>query len=195
MALATGNYLTFLDSDDRLQPDAYALLVGSLERTGSDFAVGCYRRFNSTRSWPAAAWIRDAHDQTRTRISIDDHPQALVNAVPWSKVYRRSFWQEQGLRFEVGMLYEDQATSAAAYARARRFDLLSTVTHDWRSREDRSSISQQMQSTDGLRQRFDAAEQTMAELAVAAAPAVQRARLVQLLSQRPAALHRRGAGR
>ena len=182
IAAATGTYLTFLDSDDRVHPTAYRLMVETLERTGSDFAVGCYRRFDSRRSFPAARWIRDAHERTRLRTSVEQFPAALVNAVPWSKVYRSSFWREAGLAFPPGVLYEDQATSARAYARARRFDLLSTVTHDWRAREDRSSISQQLSSTPGLVERFAAVEQTLAELREATTARVVDARVVQLLS-------------
>src|SRR4051812_36101890 len=37
---ATGELLAFVDSDDLLTPDAYKLMVGSLDETGSDFATG-----------------------------------------------------------------------------------------------------------------------------------------------------------
>src|SRR5215212_2354684 len=42
---ATGEFLWFLDSDDMLTPDAFALLRGALEETGSDFATGNVLRF------------------------------------------------------------------------------------------------------------------------------------------------------
>ena len=37
---AGGEFLAFLDSDDMLLANAYELLVGALDRTGSDFATG-----------------------------------------------------------------------------------------------------------------------------------------------------------
>ena len=37
---AKGEFLVFLDSDDALPPNAYELLVGALDQTGSDFATG-----------------------------------------------------------------------------------------------------------------------------------------------------------
>src|SRR4051812_17957240 len=40
IAAASGEYLAFVDSDDRLPVDAYARLLGTLEATGSDFATG-----------------------------------------------------------------------------------------------------------------------------------------------------------
>ena len=45
---ATGRYLAFADSDDLLDLHAYELLVGSLDKTGSDIACGGVRRFRST---------------------------------------------------------------------------------------------------------------------------------------------------
>src|SRR5204863_120826 len=37
---AKGEFLAFLDSDDMLPPNAYELLLGALDSTGSDFASG-----------------------------------------------------------------------------------------------------------------------------------------------------------
>jgi CDP-glycerol glycerophosphotransferase len=37
---AQGEFLVFLDSDDALPPNAYELLVGALDESGSDFASG-----------------------------------------------------------------------------------------------------------------------------------------------------------
>ena len=41
--LARGEFLAFLDATDTVPPTAYASLVGSLRRTGSDFAAGAVR--------------------------------------------------------------------------------------------------------------------------------------------------------
>ena len=41
---ARGRYITFLDSDDTIPTTAYQQMVDTLERTGSDFALGAVRR-------------------------------------------------------------------------------------------------------------------------------------------------------
>jgi CDP-glycerol glycerophosphotransferase len=157
IAAATGDYLAFVDSDDRLARRAIGTVMRSLRRTGSDFAVMSYRRMNSETTWPAGEWIRAVHAQARPAVRLTDFPDVLVNAVAWSKVYRRSFWDAAGLRFQEGVLYEDQAVSAEAYAKASAFDVLPDVLYDWRVREDRSSISQQVATENDLRERFGAA--------------------------------------
>lgn len=154
---ATGEYLTFVDSDDLVTKTAYATAMTALLGTGSDFAVFGYRRFNSSRRWNAAPWIRAAHAETRLATTVEEFPQAMVNAVAWSKVYRREFWDATGLSFPEGVLYEDQPVSTRAFAAARTFDLLAQSPYLWREREDASSISQQVREIADLRARFAAA--------------------------------------
>ena len=50
---ASGEYLAFVDSDDVLPLHAYELLLGALEKSGSDFATGNVHRFTSAGTKPA----------------------------------------------------------------------------------------------------------------------------------------------
>ncbi|SDT42693.1 CDP-glycerol glycerophosphotransferase [Microlunatus soli] len=179
---ARGSFLMFIDSDDVLKPDAIRTYVRTLRRTGSDFAVGCYERMNSTQTWPAAWWIRSTHRFSRLGTTLVESPDACVNAVAWSKFYRRSFWEKNGFAFPVGVLYEDQALSTRAYATAAKFDILATVTYGWRVREDRSSITQQSTALNDLRARLHALENSLAELDRPDLQHVRNVRLGQYLS-------------
>ena len=147
---ARGEFLTFVDSDDVVQPDAYTSAIGALQESGSDFAVNHYDRLDKDRRRPSARWIRRAHSERRLGVTVDGYPDAMVNAVAWSKTYRRRFWDEAGLSFPVGKLYEDQPVSMAAFAKARSFDVLPDVGVSWRIRHDRSSISQKSSSPTNL---------------------------------------------
>ncbi|WP_168207518.1 bifunctional glycosyltransferase/CDP-glycerol:glycerophosphate glycerophosphotransferase [Microlunatus elymi] len=179
---ARGTFLMFMDSDDVLRPDAIRTYVRTLRQTGSDFAVGSYDRLNSNQTWPAAWWIRSAHRFSRLRTNLVESPDICVNAVAWSKFYRRSFYDEHGFAFPEGVLYEDQALSARVYATARQFDILAKITYGWRVREDRSSITQQSTDVADLRARLHAAENSLAELAAPELEEVRQVRLAQYLS-------------
>lgn len=179
---ATGRFLMFVDSDDVLRPDAILSYVRIIRRSGSDFVVGGYDRMNSSRSWPAAPWIRSAHRFSRLRTTVAASPDVLVNAVAWSKFYRRTFWDANGFAFPEGVLYEDQALSARAYARASSFDILAKVTYGWRVREDRTSITQQATTPADLRARLRAAENSLAELDQPGLRHAYATRLAQYLS-------------
>lgn len=150
MQHARGEFLAFLDSDDFVDRHAYSDAIDMLRRSGSDFAVMPYRRELGGEFPPAGAWIGAAHEVDRVATTLSEFPDIMVNAVAWSKVYRREFWERHGFQFPVGLLYEDQAVSMAAYAAADAFDVLSRVSLNWRIREDRSSITQSSISAKNL---------------------------------------------
>jgi CDP-glycerol glycerophosphotransferase len=180
-ALARGEFLWFVDSDDTVAPNAAATMIRSLRSTGSDFAVGSYRRFNSSRAWNPGSWIREAHTTYRPATSAREFPGILVNAVAWSKIYRRRFWVEHHFEFPVGAMYEDQPVSARAYALATAIDVIPDVIYRWRDRDDRSSISQQTHEEFDLVARLASANASLDEFRRAGVPELAAERALQLL--------------
>ena len=182
VAIAAAEYLTFLDGDDLLRPGALRDLVGSLEASGADFAVASYDRLERGHRTPPAFWIDEAHAADRSAISLERFPAILVNAVQWTKLYRRSFWDAASLSFPEGGHFQDQLVSARAYARAASFDVLARKTVDWRIRDDGSSMTQQGVRAGQVRDRFATALGSLDVLAAESTDAVRRARIAQFLS-------------
>jgi CDP-glycerol glycerophosphotransferase len=141
VALADGEYLTFVDSDDLLCPGAYERLLGSLRATGSDLAIGSVERFRGHRRFTTPL-MRENHRRALRRTRIDEAPLMLADCFAWNKVYRRSFWDAAGLAFPVGVRYEDQPAITRALVEAR-FDSLPDPVYRWRVREEGTSLSQQ----------------------------------------------------
>ena len=179
---ARGEYLTFLDGDDLLLPGAYARARAALERSGSDFAVAPYERIVNGVPDPGPAWIRDAHRTARIGVHVEDYPSVLVNAVQWTKVYRRSFWDRSVQRFPTAGFYQDQVVSARAYGASTSIDVLDTVAVGWRSRDDRSSMTQQQATVGNMQDRFRTATESLEILGRTKGADVRNARLVQYLS-------------
>jgi CDP-glycerol glycerophosphotransferase len=148
-----GDYLGFADSDDVVPPTAYAALVGSLERSGSDLVTGSVVRWQST-GLHEPPWMRRLHNPPRTGLSVLDHPELLGDVFAWNKVYRRSFWDGAGLSWPEGLRYEDQPTTTRAFLAADGVDVLADVVYHWRIRHDGSSITQQRSSLQDLDDRF-----------------------------------------
>lgn len=183
IADAMGEFLTFLDSDDVVAPTAYEDAIAALHESGSDFAVTNYDRLvDATRHVPALSWIQEAHAVRRLGCRLEQFPEIMVNALAWSKVYRREFWDAAGLTFPVGVLYEDQPVSAEAFSKAHTFDVLPDVAVSWRVRQDRSSISQGSSTTDNLRAQIEATASSLAALRAGGHEAAAQARAVQLLA-------------
>lgn len=153
---ATGRYLAFVDSDDVLAPRAYSMLVGSLERTGSDIAGGNAYRFNDTDGVYQSWTHREPFEQTRPGTTIDAFPDLMRDRMVWNKVYRRSFWDEHGFRFPA-IRYEDYPVTLPAYLVARRVDVLADHVYFWRDRASGDSITQQSARLDNVRDRVSSA--------------------------------------
>ena len=152
---ARGRYLTFVDSDDLLPAGALRALLASAEASGSDLVVGSVERFNDVMAW-SPTWVVDVHDDRRTGIRIGEFTPLLRNLYTWNKLFRKDFWDAQGLWFREGVAYEDQPIITQLLARADRIDVLPDVVYRYRAREDQSSISQQTASLKDLRDRIAA---------------------------------------
>jgi CDP-glycerol glycerophosphotransferase len=150
---ATGRYLAFADSDDLLDPHAYELLVGSLRKTGSDIACGGVLRFSSTGT--ERSWLHDELFRTTVRRThVSRRPMLLRDRTAWNKVFRRSFWDEHGLRFP-GSLYEDGPVTLRAHVLASSVDILGNVVYYWRMRDSGElSITQRARDVANIAERM-----------------------------------------
>jgi CDP-glycerol glycerophosphotransferase len=148
----TGEYLGFLDSDDVLPPGALASLAGTLEKSGSDFVTGSIVRWEN-EAFEEPPWMRRLHHDRRIAITARDHPEILGDVFAWNKLYRASFWREEGLEWPEGVRYEDQPTTTRAYLEGT-FDVVPDIVYHWRIRHDGSSITQQRASVADLSDRL-----------------------------------------
>ncbi|MDR1768729.1 MAG: glycosyltransferase [Propionibacteriaceae bacterium] len=156
---ATGEFLTFVDSDDRLPPDAVEALAGSLGE--ADMAVGGLNRFDQNKQW-LSPWMSAVHGQARAMASVEEFPMAIRNFYNPSKLFRRSFWDRTGAAFRDGVTYEDQPLITRLFLRARGVNLLARSVYGYRQRPDSSSISQQQHLVEDVRSRIAAWQATLA---------------------------------
>jgi CDP-glycerol glycerophosphotransferase len=182
VAAARGELLTFVDPDDLVRPEGFTAAISTLRQTGSDFAVLSYDRMQGDRRQRPGTWITAAHATRRLRCTVDGAPDIQVNAVVWSKVFRRGFYDAAGIRFPEGTIYEDQPVSARAYARAQSFDILTQIGVTWRIRDEGTSITQQTAETDNLVAHNAAVHASLAELDDAGHGRAADTRALQLLA-------------
>lgn len=156
-AAAEGEYLWFVDSDDRLAPGAIDLLLTTIAATGSDLVSGNVHRLVGESARPAR-FLADAFARTRLRTHITRFPALIADRVAWNKVFRRSFWDRHDFRFPVGVHYEDQYVALPAHYLARSVDVRSEPVYLWRVRDSSaaSSITQQRSDIDSMRDRVAA---------------------------------------
>lgn len=94
---ACGEFLSFIDSDDYLEPDCYELMLAAAEAEGADVVVcDMEKRFDDGR-------------REYVHAALQEHPLASAGSSS-NKIFRRS--KVGQLRFPVGLWYEDFAFSA-----------------------------------------------------------------------------------
>jgi CDP-glycerol glycerophosphotransferase len=124
--LARGRFLAFLNATDTVPRHAYADLVGSLRRTGSDFAAGSVRTVVRGRI-RRPPWVTMTHDRDRPAHTLGEFPLALQDISPTNRVFRRGFWDTDVGSFPHSAEGETFAIVTATL-QARKFDFLQTVS-------------------------------------------------------------------
>ncbi len=153
---AHGEFLAFVDGDDMLPRGAYETLLDTVTRSGSDFACGNVYRFGAWGVEPSGMHSR-AIKGRRIGTHISRAPQLLYDMTIWNKLYRKDFWDQRGLRFPEGVVYEDVQLATRAHVLARAVDVIPDYVYHWRHRgQGTFSITQSRTEIANLRDRMGA---------------------------------------
>ncbi|WBB89341.1 bifunctional glycosyltransferase/CDP-glycerol:glycerophosphate glycerophosphotransferase [Verrucosispora sp. WMMC514] len=172
---ATGTYLAFVDGDDLLPPYAYTMAIACLESTGSDFVSGDVRQFTSRGATPSPMHAK-IFPETKLRTHVSQHSALLKDRTVWNKVFRRRFWDEHGLVFPEGVVFEDVPVAVLAHAMASTVDVLNVPVYYWRRRESgEASITQRTTDWATVADRFRAVDRVSRFLAEHGQRGIKRA--------------------
>ncbi len=141
--IAQGEWLTFVDSDDKLAPDFLQVLLDAIITTGADIACSGKRFF-----WDGFFGPQSRTETTEepvnegSRIPVALSPtKALTNALfqsdkpdysAWNKLYAAKFWKQR--RFPAGIYFEDVATIPQVFLEASRIAFVSEPLYLYRRR-------------------------------------------------------------
>ncbi|MGW7468821.1 bifunctional glycosyltransferase/CDP-glycerol:glycerophosphate glycerophosphotransferase [Streptomyces xantholiticus] len=141
LALATGDYILFLDSDDSLVPGALEAVADRLERTDDpDVLVFDYARTYWTGEVSRNTFAALLTEQGRAPFALADRPDLLkLLMVVWNKAYRREFVEREGFAFPPGY-YEDTPWTYPALLAASTIATLDRVCVHYRQRRQGGNI-------------------------------------------------------
>ncbi|QVQ53498.1 CDP-glycerol glycerophosphotransferase family protein [Spiractinospora alimapuensis] len=173
---AEGEFLSFVDSDDVIPPQAFGCHLHGLRESGSDFSTGNVRRLTELGTHPSPMHRRVFRGDAR-RAHISTRESLLTDRLVTNKVWRRDFWDGEGLRFPEGVLYEDIAVAIPAHFAASAVDVHSAPVYLWRERpsDDATSITQDRLQPGAMEDRFRAVWATSHFLSIRARPEDKRA--------------------
>ena len=177
---ASGKYLAFVNPDDTVPPRAYDLMTKTLNKSGSDFAIGALQRRRFDKG-SRPAWVAAVHERDRISTTLDDFPAAIQDVVAVNKVFRRTFWQQRTQGFVADNANGDALAMVTALIRASCFDVLKSVTYFLHERPDSRTLFQDRSDLTALEDHLTVLEATWNVLKAEASRPVAAAWLVGLL--------------
>lgn len=128
---ALGDYILFVDADDKLAPK----LLENLSKIDSELIIFDFTRFWSSgniQSNPERNILNTLHGKVLR--SIEDKSKLFCNfQVCWNKAYKRDFYLREKLKFESGY-YEDISFNYNAILKADSISTLPVVGYCYRQR-------------------------------------------------------------
>lgn len=144
LSAATGEYVSFIDSDDWIEPDMFEELVSYIHRYPAD--IVCFRlQFDNLVLNKQTVYGRtfDCVELVGDTILKDT---LLVKNIPtavWAKIYRRDFLLHNQLWFEPGIVNEDTLFSIQTACCAERVGFVDHIFYHAIEREGSISRSSQ----------------------------------------------------
>ncbi|MCR5508337.1 MAG: glycosyltransferase [Lachnospiraceae bacterium] len=132
---ATGDYIAFVDGDDRIKEDMIEVMVSALKRTGSDISVtGRYYLYENRTDGTEEnkEQVFDICDAFRVILYQEGFFLHL-----WDKLYRKELFD--GVRFPEGRLVEDRQMAASILLKAGRIVYNSASRYYFRVSKDSGS--------------------------------------------------------
>ena len=132
----SGDLVMMVDSDDVIHPDFTATLLELQQNTGADIAVGAYTPFYGDKpEFPATASpVTHIYSQQEALLTI--FYQHGFDHSPWGRLYKASLFD--GIRFPLGIIYEDLAIIYPLLKRCNHIVTTSQVLYGYRQHESSS---------------------------------------------------------
>ena len=133
---AEGEYLCFADSDDYLEPGAYAYMVALLKQYDADIVRCAFRSVFRTRKEPHLT--QQARCVLEGKAFLTQFPGDWTCALLWNKLYKRELFE--GIFFEEGHKIDDEYFTYQGVMNAARVVCDPKIVYNYRQRA--SSVMQ-----------------------------------------------------
>lgn len=135
---ANGEYVIFLDSDDYFEPDLIEESVAKAEEFNADIVIFRAEAFDDETGQTSALndRISKLPEYQKKVFSYKDIPEDIFNSfltAPWNKLYRKSFLDEYGFKFQNIKRTNDLLFVCQTLVTAKRIILLDKVLVHYRT--------------------------------------------------------------
>lgn len=128
LRIATGEYLTFVDSDDYLEPNVYGYMLETLKSSGADAVQFAFQDVyrNRTEVHPLEQAVLD------NREYLMRFPKDWTCALLWNKLYKRSLYE--GVFFEEGHKIDDEYFTYRGFLKPCKVVFDARIIYNYRKR-------------------------------------------------------------
>lgn len=101
LALASGDYVYFLDADDYLDENSIQLMVEAIESVHADVAISGYKMLTGRETM----YVKPSIDHDKT--PLDNFIIDRIVSSPWAKLFRKSIIIENNIEFSAHKIMQD----------------------------------------------------------------------------------------
>lgn len=130
---ATGEYVTFVDTDDWVEHNWAEKLYNAAKENDADIAVCAFERID-LKTDKVVSQDMTAYGNTVKKITNNDDFQVFINPAPWNKIYKRE--KIEDLRFLNFRGFNDMIFLASSYTKVEKIAFIPDVLYHYYLRYD-----------------------------------------------------------
>lgn len=135
LSRAEGKYIMFADADDFYMENACETLYNEIESKNADFITANYINadFNGN-IWDNPIFSKEKYKDFKMSIYDYDKSFYVLNSAVWNKIFRKSFIEENQIKFLEGVVAEDAFFTTSSFMKSDNVWYCSKVIYGYRQR-------------------------------------------------------------
>ncbi len=135
--IATGQYIYFLDSDDYIEPETIETMLKTMRSDDIDIVIAGVKPFYTGKNKPNAFDGKVQYFDTNSQTTNLSGSEVISGpAVAWGKLYKKSIIDKYHLRFDVGLINEDESFNWYYNTKVRRGIFIPNKFYNYLIRND-----------------------------------------------------------